>query len=243
MATSTITPTSAGVPLTFRFSEAVRFAAELHNHNRKATNVPYVAHLLAVCALVLGENGYRGVEVTEDMAIAALLHDAAEDHGGEPVLAGIGRRFGAAVARMVRECSDSLGAAGAEKGPWRERKEEHVARVPQLPADTRLIMTADKLDNARATFLDYLEIGEQVWQRFKAGKEGTLWYLKAMAAALTAAGRNRLTEELDRVVTELRARSARSPEEEARIVERFLKRHRENILRAASELKPFSETE
>jgi (p)ppGpp synthase/HD superfamily hydrolase len=48
--------------------------------------VPYMAHLLGVASLVLGETGHVPFPVTEDMAIAALLHDAVEDEGGLPRL-------------------------------------------------------------------------------------------------------------------------------------------------------------
>ncbi len=56
-----------------RFSEALVLAAALHRQQtRKGNEIPYVAHLLAVCAIVLEHGG------DEDEAIAALLHDAAE---------------------------------------------------------------------------------------------------------------------------------------------------------------------
>ncbi len=47
---------------------------------RKGTGIPYISHLLAVASIVL-ENGN-----SEDEAIGALLHDAAEDSGGRETL-------------------------------------------------------------------------------------------------------------------------------------------------------------
>jgi (p)ppGpp synthase/HD superfamily hydrolase len=44
---------------------------------RNGTLVPYVAHLMAVAATVLEFDG------DEDLASATLLHDSAEDQGGE----------------------------------------------------------------------------------------------------------------------------------------------------------------
>jgi (p)ppGpp synthase/HD superfamily hydrolase len=78
---------------------------------RKETTIPYIAHLLAVAATVLEYGG------SEDMAIAGLLHDAAEDQGGEPRLADIRNRFGDRVADVVHACSDSVlnTAAGQQK--------------------------------------------------------------------------------------------------------------------------------
>jgi integrase len=53
-----------------------------------------MAHLLGVASLVLGETGHVPFPVTEDMAIAALLHDAVEDEGGLPRLRDIEAKFG-----------------------------------------------------------------------------------------------------------------------------------------------------
>jgi (p)ppGpp synthase/HD superfamily hydrolase len=84
-----------------RFETALAFAARLHgNQMRKVSNVPYVSHLLAVAAIAI-EYG-----ATEDQAIAALLHDAIEDQGGEPTEQVIRRMFGNAVAEIVRGCSE-----------------------------------------------------------------------------------------------------------------------------------------
>ena len=75
------------VQLTPRFTQAVDYARQIHVSLRKGTQVPYMAHLLGVASLVLGETGHIGPPmVTEDMVIAALLHDAVEDEGGLPRL-------------------------------------------------------------------------------------------------------------------------------------------------------------
>ena len=64
-------------PLSARFDEAVTLARTLHaSQRRKGTSIPYVSHLIGVASLVLDDGG------SEDEAIAALLHDAAEDQGG-----------------------------------------------------------------------------------------------------------------------------------------------------------------
>ena len=82
--------------LTSRYVEAFGYAAELHAGDvRKGGNVPYLAHLMTVSALVLDHGG------DETQAVAGLLHDAAEDHGGRERLADIDRRFGSPVADIV----------------------------------------------------------------------------------------------------------------------------------------------
>ena len=135
------------MPYGERLGEAVSYAARAHrDQRRKGTQVPYVTHLLAVAAIV-GENGG-----TEDEVVAALLHDAPEDQGGEARLEDIRQRFG---------------------------------------------------DNARSILADLRSSGDELWQRFNGGKEGTLWYYRALVEAFETAGSNPVVEELDRVVAEM----------------------------------------
>lgn len=184
------------------FYAALDFAARLHaQQRRKASDVPYVAHLLAVAALVLEHGG------SQAEAIAALLHDAVEDQGGPPILAEIERRFGPEVARIVAACTDT---DQDPKPPWRARKEAHIAHVTVADASVRLVIAADKLHNARSLLNDLRELGDAVWSRFSGGQRGTLWYYRAMTAALQSAGPEHpaLLAELRRAVADL-DRSAR----------------------------------
>jgi len=149
----------------------------------------------------MGQAGHA--EVTEEMAIAAILHDAAEDHGGQLRLEDIEHNFGAEVARMVEGLSDSLAEDAAEKAPWLERKRRYVTRLRKEPAGVQLISAADKLYNARAILDDYREIGPEVWKRFKRGRDHQIWYLRELLKVFKAAGKNRIVDELERVTDEL----------------------------------------
>ncbi len=187
-------------PLTERFTYALSLACQLHRHqSRKGTQIPYVAHLLAVASIAL-EHG-----ASEDEAIAAVLHDAVEDQGGPPTLARIRREFGDGVADIVEGCTDT---DVVPKPPWRARKEEYIAKIASKSKATRLVSAADKLHNARAILADYRTQGEALWSRFNGGREGTLWYYRALADAFAAAERSALVDELDRVVRELEALAA-----------------------------------
>lgn len=53
----------------------------------------------------------------------------------------------------------------------------------------RLVSTADKLSNARAMLFDYRILGEGLWQQLTGGREGTLWYYRALADAYKTQGR------------------------------------------------------
>lgn len=188
-------------PLTDRFTQALRLACELHRTQpRKGTQIPYVAHLLAVSSIAL-EHG-----ASEDEAIAAVLHDAVEDQGGAATARTIEQEFGQAVAEIVQACSDT---DVVPKPPWRERKERYIAHVREASPSTRLVSASDKLHNARSILADYRAIGEPLWGRFTGGKEGTLWYYRALVDAFARHGRTRLVDELDRVVSEIEALAAR----------------------------------
>jgi (p)ppGpp synthase/HD superfamily hydrolase len=181
--------------VTERFEKALVHAARLHrDQKRKGQGVPYVSHLLAVCALVMEHGG------DEDEAIAALLHDAIEDQGGPVARAAILQEFGPRVTEIVEGCTD---AEGAPKPPWRARKLEHLRHLQHAPPSVRLVVACDKLHNARTLVLDYRILGEDLWPRFRGGREGTLWYYRAMADLLSTADQSPLTEELQRTVAEL----------------------------------------
>jgi (p)ppGpp synthase/HD superfamily hydrolase len=170
-------------------------AAQLHaGQFRKASSIPYTAHLLAVTALVLEHGG------DEDEAIASLLHDAVEDQGGPPVLAEIERRFGQAVARIVEGCTDT---DQSPKPPWRERKEAHIAHVHAAPRSVQLVVAADKLHNVRSMIADYRRLGPGLWSRFTASGPETLWYYRAMANVLRAGIGGELVKDLDASIAEL----------------------------------------
>ena len=62
---------------------------------------------------------------------------------------------------------------------------------------------ADKLYNARAILEDFRVIGDKLWPRFTAGKDGNLWYYRALLTAFKARAENRLWHELDRTVAEI----------------------------------------
>jgi len=180
-----------------RFQQALLFAAQKHaGQARKASTIPYLAHLMAVASLVLEAGG------DEDLAIAGLLHDVVEDCGGEKMLKQVRRRFGARVATIVDGCTD---AYGIPKPEWGERKRAYIRRLKKEGSDTRLVSAADKLNNVRSILSDYREIGESVWSRFNGGREGTLWYYRTLLDEFMRDKPNRVTRDLDLAVHELEA--------------------------------------
>lgn len=167
--------------LTERYRRAFEVAMEAHGSQlRKGTDIPYLAHVVSVSALVLESGG------DEDQAIAGLLHDAAEDSGGEARLAELERDFGPRVSAIVRDCSDSLATDPREKAPWWERKVAHLDHLSDASQDCLLVSTADKVHNAEALCDDYRQWSEALWDRFnpEAGRTGQLWYQRRVAETL-----------------------------------------------------------
>ncbi|GCE14440.1 HD domain-containing protein [Tengunoibacter tsumagoiensis] len=178
--------------LSHRFEEAIIYAIQLHaQQKRKGSETPYIAHLLAVTSIVLEQGG------NEDEAIAALLHDAIEDQGGETIRLEIQQRFGETVADIVSGCTNPL------IRPWRACKEVYIDHLRTASPSVRLVASADKLHNARSILQDYHQIGEELWARFTGGKEGVLWYYRSVTDTLLSQNITPLGIELNRVVTEI----------------------------------------
>lgn len=163
--------------------------------------------MLGVASIVIDANG------TEEEAIAALLHDAPEDQGGQARLRDIRERFGERVARIIEGCSDPLDETGKAERPWSVRKVAYLEHL-RTCGDTSvyLVSAADKLHNARATLADFLADGPSVWKRFNAGRDATLENYEALIALYMQGPpdvrRDRLVRELASVIAQLREKSA-----------------------------------
>ncbi len=186
--------------LTPRFLEAFSFAAELHGDQvRKGSDTPYLSHLMAVAGIVMEYGG------TEDEIIAALLHDSIEDQahkygGAESLRQEIRRRFGDDVLEIVNGCTD---ADVLPKPPWLARKKAYIDHLSTATPSIRRVSAADKLHNARTIMSDYREQGDRVFGLFKGGKEGTMWYYRALVTQFKACEDTPLVRELDHTVTQL----------------------------------------
>ncbi len=186
--------------LTARFDAALHFATRHHARQlRKGTRVPYAAHLLAAASLVLEMDG------DEDEAIGALLHDVVEDGGGEAALREIEAAFGAHVAQIVLDNSDSLDPQARGGGRrWYIRKRDYIDAFPRKSPGALRVCLADKLHNARSILLDYRTHGDALWARFGQGQGlATRVYYRELAAAFERE-RDRMGVQAQPFVDELR---------------------------------------
>lgn len=157
-----------------RLAAAADFALRIHSEQtRKGSGTPYISHLLGVASLVLEHGG------DEEQAMAGLLHDAVEDQGAHQLDA-IRQHFGDRVAAIVEACTD---ADTVPKPPWQARKQAYIAHLEHAAPDAWLVSCSDKLHNARAICTDLRTHGPATFERFKGGREGTLWYYATLSAA------------------------------------------------------------
>ena len=196
--------------LTQRFVQAMHYAHRWHaSQTRKGTGIPYLSHLLAVAAIAL-EHG-----ADEDEAIAALLHDSLEDgphNTGEPraqIEQQIREHFGERVLQIILGCTDtrSDGSLGMAKESWAERKTAYLEHLETADASVLLVAAADKLHNMQCILRDFRQVGDELWQRFSAGKEGSLWYYRSLAEILGRRLPSRLSAELQELVAELQCQA------------------------------------
>jgi (p)ppGpp synthase/HD superfamily hydrolase len=182
-----------------RLIDALGVAARLHaQQRRKGSDIPYLGHLLGTCSIVLDYGA------DEDEAIAALLHDAIEDVQPTADARAAVAEFGKRVLHIVEGCTDS---DQHPKPPWQARKQAYVDHLAEADASVLLVSSADKLHNARSVVADLRRNGQSTWDRFTGGRDGSLWYYRALVAAFHAnpAHHVALVDELDRAVTEMEA--------------------------------------
>ena len=182
--------------LSARMTDAFEYARLLHDGQlRKGTQTPYISHLMSVSSLVLDSGG------SEDEAISALLHDAVEDCGGLPVLEKIRQKFGDEIADIVKGCSEP---EIQPRPPWKDRKKAYISQIASESDSVKRVACADKLHNLRSILTDYHSVGDRVWDRFHADKEGTLWFYQSMLETLRTFGDGMaIFVELEKRVTDL----------------------------------------
>ncbi|MFZ5486159.1 MAG: HD domain-containing protein [Pseudomonadota bacterium] len=194
--------------MTPRFSRALQLASHAHEGQcRKGTRIPYITHPVAVAGLVALFGG------DEDRQIAGLLHDVLED-GGPHYAPIIGRDFGPRVLAIVEGCTDGTPDANGKKAPWKDRKRSYLEHLRHADDDVLVVSGCDKLSNARAILDDLLMIGPAVFDRFSAGKDGTVWYYRELARIFSERGTPvapALTATVDEIVRQLGRLETRTP--------------------------------
>lgn len=165
--------------MTPRYTQALKVAAEAHEGQlRKGTVIPFITHPVAVAALVARHGG------DEDQQIAGLLHDVLDD-AGDFWISRV-QEFGDRVLQIVRGCTDSVPKSLRPKPGWSEGKRRYLEHLVHASADLLLVAACDKLHHLQSIQLDLLESGAATLNRFRGGREGTLWYYESLVEIFTA---------------------------------------------------------
>jgi len=133
-----------------RISAALAWMSRLHERDRRQRE-PYACHLLRVTIRILSH--YRVTDA--NVACAALMHDAVEDHadaiasGGdrEAALTVLARQFGARTAELVAAVTNPVYDPGRDE---HEQYREHVTANLRANSWARAIKVSDFTDNACA---------------------------------------------------------------------------------------------
>ena len=163
---------------------AIEVAAKAHrNQARRGTDIPYITHPFAVGILL------SQVDCSDEVIAAGILHDTVEDTA--ITLEFIRENFGEKVASIVKGCSEP-----DKSLPWEERKNHTIESLETASMEVRLVVCADKLHNIRTIASDYNKIGDEVWERFKRGKEKQEWYYRNLIESLNTKSENKSYLEL-----------------------------------------------
>lgn len=118
-------------------TSALLFAIKAHaDQKRKYTGEPYIVHPIEVAEIV------RTVPHTEEMIIAAMLHDVVEDT--QATIADVHAHFGDKVATLVAMLSD---VSKSEDGNRAARKAIDRAHSAKASPEAQTIKLADVIHN------------------------------------------------------------------------------------------------
>lgn len=144
---------------TNKIKRAILFATDKHEGAvRKFSGIPYITHPIAVAEMVS-----KVKHASEDMIVAAILHDTVEDT--DTTVDDIFNMFGAAVAILVDGLTDK---ATPDMGNRKVRKAFDRDRIAALHHDVHTIKLADIIHNAMSFLADDAGDFAAVWMAEKA---------------------------------------------------------------------------
>ena len=170
--------------------KAFLFALYAHGEQTRKDGTPYITHPVEV-ALELARNG------ADDSLIAAgYLHDTMED--ASITREQLVKAFNEKVADLVLADSED------KTKSWEERKKWALdsLRKPD-DRDHKMLMCADKLSNLRSIKEGLETEGENVWNRFKRGRDKQAWLFKETVNALQSLEGLAMYEELKQLTKEI----------------------------------------
>ena len=151
--------------------KAIVYATKAHaGQKRKASDVDYISHPMEVMEIL------AGLKASVDLRIAGILHDTVEDT--QVTIEDIEKNFGKDVRKLVASHTED------KSKTWHERKKHTIRYLKTASVDEKLLALADLIANARSILYDIDDLGEEVWNRFKATKEEEEWYYNGILSSV-----------------------------------------------------------
>ncbi|HET9455593.1 MAG TPA: HD domain-containing protein [Gemmatimonadaceae bacterium] len=186
-----------------RINHALAFAAKHHDQQvRKGTRLPYLTHPANV-AIILTRYG-----CDETTVVAGILHDVVEDcvtkdYTRDMLESRIASKFGEDVLETVLAVTHRNHDDDGNEFTSEEKKADYLDRLSAASDRARWVCAADKLHNANSILTDLKRTSwpENIWSRFKVGKEGTIRWYRAVYDRLKELGfQAKIMSELERTV-------------------------------------------
>lgn len=171
---------------------AIEFASRAHKDQLRKTDkdLPYIYHPVSV-GFILKNAGF-----SDDVVIAGILHDVAEDCGVE--IGEIKNIFGESISYIVDCVSEN------KDDSWEKRKEDYHNRIMNSSDDVKAVSSADKLHNMY-NILDLLEKGLDLNDFFKKDTNTTIDKYVKFVNSLDEVWKHPLVEELKTVSEKLQS--------------------------------------
>ena len=157
--------------------KAIIFAVNAHaNQERRAKQTPYVIPVLEAVAIA------ETLTKDQEILAAAALHDTVEDT--DVTLKDIEREFGPRVRKYVDMETAFIPKGQTEEESWRARKQFAIDSIKNSDRDGQIVAIGDKLSNMRAIYRDYMDIGDELWNRFHEKRRSEHeWHYRGLAAS------------------------------------------------------------
>jgi (p)ppGpp synthase/HD superfamily hydrolase len=194
-----------------RINHALAFAAKHHDRQvRKGTRLPYVTHPANVAVIL------TRYACDESTVVAGILHDVVEDCVNEDYSRAdleqrIADKFGSDVLESVLRVTERRRSEDGADFSWEERKADYLERIAEADPRALWVCAADKLHNASSILSDLRRTidPDSIWNRFTAGRQGTVRWYRSVVERLTEVGFDApIVDELRQTVDTLAERAA-----------------------------------
>ena len=196
-----------------RINHALAFAAKHHDQQvRKGTRLPYLTHPANV-AIILTRYG-----CDETTVVSGILHDVIEDcvtkdYTREMLEQRISSKFGDDVLDTVLAVTHRRHDDDGNEFSPEEVRLDYLKRLAKASERGHWVCAADKLHNANSLLADLQRTIEPdtIWGRFKLGRQGTVWWYRAVYDRLVELKFDaQIMKELESTVRRLEAAGAES---------------------------------